>query len=218
MEQSFSSVIVRSNVVQALIELGSINEAARLLDAASQGKGSDANRFDCAAHATVGLLRGNQSDAQSLWTDYYGLPTQHLSHQMETARWELEFHFWCNAFEQAFDESHSLLERAAAAHNDRLSGYMLAFTGPLLVLAMRACADLAEHARVNSHSRDMPIIQRRADQLSELRRRVALDPFTPGPLRPNAPADRAQWRAEWSRLRGESDPRLWEHAAKRGMR
>jgi DNA-binding CsgD family transcriptional regulator len=35
----------------------------------------------------------------------------------------------------------------------------------------------------------------------------------PGPMRPTAAAHAATWQAEWSRLRGGSDPQLWEQAA-----
>jgi DNA-binding CsgD family transcriptional regulator len=96
-----------------------------------------------------------------------------------------------------------------------LAGPLLTFAGPLLVLALRACADLAEQARSGPNAEAWDAAQRRADQLFELHRGIQPDPFTAGALRPTAAADHASWHAERSRLRGEPNPGLWEQAATR---
>jgi DNA-binding CsgD family transcriptional regulator len=94
-----------------------------------------------------------------------------------------------------------------------LSGPLVTYAGLLLILALRACADLAEQARTTRDAEALEAPNRHAVQLAELHQKLTPDPFTPGPLRPTATADGATWQAEWSRLRGQSDVALWEQAA-----
>jgi DNA-binding NarL/FixJ family response regulator len=85
--------------------------------------------------------------------------------------------------------------------------------GWLLVIGMRACADLAGQAQA---SRDEPGTQAAlaaADDLTAWVNRMSGIPFTDHPYVATIPAERASWNAERSRLTGESDPAAWHTAA-----
>ena len=213
MDQSFRTAIVRWNVFEALTELGSVDAAARLIDPVSQEKVGLSTRFDYEARATLEMLRGNLDGAQQLRTEINGLPPTWLGFQGGTCVREVELDLWRGAPEVGFEESHALLVRAAEASQGILAGPLLAFAGPLLIVALRACVELAEHARATRDSEALIAAQRYADQLTDLHRKMRPDPFAPGPLRPAAAADNAMWQAERSRLRGEPESTLWEQAA-----
>jgi hypothetical protein len=115
----------------------------------------------------------------------------------------------------AFDHAHALLVEVAQASNGTLDGPLLTFAGPLLVLALRACADLAEQARTGRDGEALATAQQGAHQLYDLHHGMQPDPFTAGPLRPTAAGDHASWQAEGSRLRDEWDPWMWEQAGHR---
>jgi DNA-binding CsgD family transcriptional regulator len=212
-EQSFSAALVRANVCQALTELGAIDTAAQWIDPVSAEKPDPSTRFIYECRATLEMLRGNLDGAQQRWVDLRRLPPAILGHQVEAAPLEAELHLWRGSPNVAFDHAHALLVRIAEANPGTLSGPLLTFAGTLLVLALRAAADLAQRARADRNAEGLTAARRRAVQLSELYHGMKPDPFTPGPLRPTAGADHASWRAEGSRLQGESDAALWEQAA-----
>jgi DNA-binding CsgD family transcriptional regulator len=212
-DQSFHAAMLRANMFEALTERGSIDAAARLIDPVSQGTVSVTTRFDYEDRATLEMLRGNLDGAQKRQAELGRLPLGALSFQESFCIQESELQLWRGAPGVAFEQSHALLVRSAAADQGTLSGPLLTLAGRLLNLALRACADLAERARTSRDSEALNTAQRRADQLSELHQQVTPDPFTPGPLRPTAAADYAIWQAEWSRLRDESDAEMWEQAA-----
>ena len=134
------------------------------------------------------------------------LPAPPLAFRVDTGLRESELRLWLGEPAAAFDQLHALLVQTAGAAPP-------SWSGPLLILAIRACADLAEQARADRNADELAAAQTHADQLSALHQQVTEDPFTPGPRRLTAHADGLMWQAEWSRLRSESDPRLWERAA-----
>jgi hypothetical protein len=84
MDQLFRVAIIRWNVFDALVELGSITAAARLIDPVSQEKVSLSNRFDYDARATLEMLRGNLVEAKERWIEIRGLRPAWLGFQART--------------------------------------------------------------------------------------------------------------------------------------
>jgi DNA-binding CsgD family transcriptional regulator len=80
-------------------------------------------------------------------------------------------------------------------------------------MAVRAGADCLEQARADRDLEAEAAVLRQVQQLPGLRELLRPDPFTVGPMSSAADADRATWDAEWTRLRGASDPLLWKRAA-----
>ena len=158
------------------------------------------------------MLRGNLDGAQQHWTEIRALPPIGLALELGTIT-EAELYLWRGAPGIAFDHARALLVRIAEANHGVLVGPLLTFAGPVLVLALRACADLAEQASAERDAEALTTATRYAKQLSELHARMTPDPLTSGPLRPTAAADGATRQAEGSRLRGQSDVALWEQAA-----
>jgi DNA-binding CsgD family transcriptional regulator/tetratricopeptide (TPR) repeat protein len=86
--------------------------------------------------------------------------------------------------------------------------------GPLLVLGMRACADLAETARARRDDvAEADALAAAADLMSWVDR-LEVTPFIDHPANEYPAADRASWQAECSRLTRDNDPAAWAAAAK----
>jgi len=85
--------------------------------------------------------------------------------------------------------------------------------GWLLVVGMRACADLAEQARARRDESAVVAAEAAADGLAAWVGRVSGAPFTEHPFAVTIPAERATWEAERTRLAGTSDPDAWSRAA-----
>jgi hypothetical protein len=88
------------------------------------------------------------------------------------------------------------------------------FSGRLLVLGLRAAADLAVRATDTGDDTEAVAAADQATELETHRQRIDPDPFDPSrsPV-PTAAADTAGWAAERSRLEGHSDPAAWAMAA-----
>ena len=85
---------------------------------------------------------------------------------------------------------------------------------PLLILGMRACADLAETAQARRDEAAAAEAAATAADLMSWIDRLAVSPFTDLPGQVYPPAERASWEAECTRLNGASDPGAWSAAAK----
>jgi DNA-binding CsgD family transcriptional regulator len=212
-EQSYEAAGLRANVCEALTELGAIDAAGYRIGRESSKTPNISSRPIYELRAILEMLRGNLDDAHQRWSDLHRLAPTRLGLQVENEAGEIELELWLGLPDVAFGHAHSLLVRLAQANHGTLAGPLITFAGPLLILAQRACADLAEQARVDHDADAVNSAHENADQLVELHHGLTPDPFTEGPLRPTSIADHASWNAEWSRLRGASDPALWEQAA-----
>jgi ATP/maltotriose-dependent transcriptional regulator MalT len=85
--------------------------------------------------------------------------------------------------------------------------------GWLLVLGMRACADLAEQSRARRDESAAQAALTAAHDLSAWVDLASNIPFTDHPYVATIPAARASWNAERSRLTGTNDPAVWQAAA-----
>ena len=212
-DKSLGAAVLRANVVAALIELGSVNTAGRLIDPVTRGPVYQVTRLDYGARANVETLRGNLDAAERQWAEIRGTAADMAGLAIENCLLDADLHLWLRNPQTALEQAEAVLAESIEVNQGALSGLLHALTAPLLTLSVRACADLAEHARANQDDMALTVAQRRAAKLSEMHQQIQPDPFTLGPLRPTATADAATWQAEWTRLRGPSDPRSWEHAA-----
>jgi ATP/maltotriose-dependent transcriptional regulator MalT len=90
----------------------------------------------------------------------------------------------------------------------------VAFSGRLLLLALRALADQAERAVARRSERELQDVFAAADELAERARTLRGGPLLDPPAYVvTTAAVGAQWSGEWTRLRGESDPAFWLAAA-----
>ena len=108
--------------------------------------------------------------------------------------------------DEALGEVQRLLERLEGTN-------WVLFCGGLLVVGVRACADLAERARAR---RDQPAVRAAlaaADNLASWANREHDVPFTDHPFVATIPAARATWNAERSRTAGATNPSEWSVAA-----
>jgi DNA-binding CsgD family transcriptional regulator len=85
--------------------------------------------------------------------------------------------------------------------------------GWLLVIGMRACADLAGQAQASADEPGTQAALAAADDLAAWVRLMSGTPFTDHPYLATIPAERASWNAERSRLTEASDPTKWHTAA-----
>jgi DNA-binding NarL/FixJ family response regulator len=85
--------------------------------------------------------------------------------------------------------------------------------GWLLVIGMRACADLAGQARASADEPATQAAVDAADDLAAWVNRMSGTPFTDHPYLATIPAERASWNAERSRLTGPGEPAAWQTAA-----
>jgi DNA-binding CsgD family transcriptional regulator len=212
-DRSYAAAMVRANVCEALTELGAIDTVAEWIDPLSSGEPDPSTLPIYEVRTDLEMRRGNLDGVRQRWVALRRLPPPGLGHQVEANRSEVELHLWRGSPDVAFDHAHAFLVQVARANQGTLDGPLLTYAGPLLVLALRACADLAEQARADRNAEALTTAQRRAHRLSDLYLAMKPDPFAAGPLRPTAAGDHASWQAEGSRLRGESDPRSWEQAA-----
>jgi DNA-binding CsgD family transcriptional regulator len=85
--------------------------------------------------------------------------------------------------------------------------------GWLLVVGMRACAELAGHGRARRDDAMTRDALAAADELATWVEHTGSTPFADNPYVATIPAARASWEAERSRLSGAGDPSAWQAAA-----
>jgi DNA-binding CsgD family transcriptional regulator len=86
--------------------------------------------------------------------------------------------------------------------------------GDVLAAGMRACADLADHARARQDEAGVAAALAAADDLVAWLDHVEGVPFADHAAMARIPAERATWDAERFRVAGRSDPTAWAAAAK----
>lgn len=212
-DQSLIVTMLRSNVFEALIELGSIDDATVLIEPLSDGRPGVSTRLDYESRAMVEMLRGDLQQAHRRWLEIHALPPTPLAFQIDSWLRECELPLWRGEPQVALKRTIALLDATAQASQEGLTGSLAPFAGRLLVMAVRAGADCLEQARADRDCEAEAVALRQAQRLPGLCAALRPDPFTAGPMSPTADADRLCWLAEWARLRGESDPVLWERSA-----
>ncbi|MCA1671461.1 MAG: hypothetical protein LC799_04410, partial [Actinobacteria bacterium] len=173
---TFGTAILLSNAAQAMLELGDTQGAARLLDAVTGGQ---PNREDWAPHvgrAEVDLRRGLVDEAAQRLEI---APTCCVGTLVEVAR-EItqrvaEVALWRRAPGQALDAVERVLTELAGTEQE-------IFCGELLVLGLRAAADLAERGRARGDLPGQHDAQAGADRLTVALQQMDGRPFVDHPF------------------------------------
>jgi DNA-binding CsgD family transcriptional regulator len=205
---SFRTHTLRCIASGALVELGDLTRAAVIIDPFTNELPSDDTLDIHAARADLDLRRGNQEAAARFWTDNQQLlgMVAGLERRRWFVTWHLEYDLWSDDPTSSLPNALAVLEQLVGTDASRL-------TGPLLVLAARACADAADLARATSDADNLRAALQTADRVSNLRDSAKVDPFADHPAPVTTTADRCTWNAQWQRLRGKSDAVTWSQAA-----
>jgi DNA-binding CsgD family transcriptional regulator len=207
-EASSDAAILANNEAEALLARGRTAEAGALIDPLT-AEPPDRDRW--AVHqcrVEIDMLRGDLEAAT--WRQQQIDAIGHIGN-IERAREGLqlsaELALWAGRPADALQQVRQALAPFTAPDLTILFGW-------LLVLGMRACADLAERARARRDGYAARDALAAADGLASWVEQMAGTPFTDHPFVAAIPAARATWDAERTRVAGTSDPAAWRAAAK----
>jgi len=190
----------------ACFELGRWDDALHWAELAT-AYGGHANEFAAALAALISACRGDEPQRSATIAESWpaAWPTM-------AAKWYCE---WLAEGHLARGRPDSALAAVTDALTHLTGKREALFGGRLLVLGLRAAADLAARAADTGDDTAAWAAAAHASQLDTLRNRIDPDPFDPAhtPV-PTVAADTASWDAEWSRLQGHSDPDAWAAAAR----
>jgi DNA-binding CsgD family transcriptional regulator len=197
-----------SNASEALLACGRTAEAWALIGPLTGGPPDPDHLAVHQARAEIDLLRGEIEAAVRRRRLLDALPVRLSSVDLarESAPRAAELATWAGRPGDALAGAQRVLPVLDTPN-------LTIFCGWLLAVGMRACADLAEHARAG---RDEPAAQAAvaaADGLASWADQVSAGPFTEHPFVAAIPAERATWEAERTRLAGTGDPDAWRRAA-----
>jgi DNA-binding CsgD family transcriptional regulator len=205
-ESAMGALISLDNAIEGLLARGSTSEAAALIDPLISGPVDPGNFPGHAARARIDLVRGElEAAAHRLAQINVGPSTPFAA---ELARDSAEVALWAGRPREALDVVRRELEGPTRSNS-------VIFSGWLLALGIRACADLAERARARRDKPALRVALAAADDLVAWVDREHEVPFTEHPAVAAIPAARATWDAERSRTAGASDPAAWRVAAAR---
>jgi DNA-binding CsgD family transcriptional regulator len=206
---SLRAAVLAFNACEALLASGLMADAAALIDPLTTGTPDLLHWPAHEARAEIDLLLGDIAAAgwrrQQIDALFDGV--RHAEFAAKSAQRAIELALWDGRPGDALTEAQGELPLYQTP--DLAVG-----CGWLLVLGMRACADLAEHARAR---RDEPAAEDAvvaADGLVLWTERMGGAPFLDHTYVAAIPAERATWEAERTRLAGPSDPQVWGGAAK----
>jgi DNA-binding CsgD family transcriptional regulator len=200
--------MLRGNVCGPLVELGDIDSAAALIDPVTAGEPDWDTSVLHLNRIAVDLLRGRLSEAARRWTDC--APFVDVLFDKAAIPWCrmlcLELAVWRTDPDEALAAALTTLADVADTHvNPWAAG--------LYTMTLRAYADRAELARAAGNAQRLRAVRAAAARLDDIRTQARIDPFAPQLLPVTCAAHGRSWRAEWSRVRGESDAAGWEQAA-----
>jgi DNA-binding CsgD family transcriptional regulator/tetratricopeptide (TPR) repeat protein len=206
---SIDANIAISNAAEALLAQGRTAEAAELVDPLTNGP-ADLDHFPLhGLRSEIDLLRGNIAGAADR-QQQIRIAAGHiasLDNAREVAQRAAEIALWAGRPENGLAEVRETIARYPVSDLTILCGW-------LLVLGMRACADLAGQGRARRDESATPAALAAAADLGAWVDRMGGAPFADHPFVATIPAERATWYAERSRLAGASDPAAWHAAAK----
>jgi tetratricopeptide (TPR) repeat protein len=135
MAHSHLPALLRGNLFEALVDVGRVDAAARLIDPFSQDEPGVSARQNYEARADLEMLRGNIADARRRWTELHALPPTPLAWRAESLLWEAETLLWDGNADAAANESLALLSEILEATDGALTGdFMLPLMGGSLTL------------------------------------------------------------------------------------
>jgi ATP/maltotriose-dependent transcriptional regulator MalT len=196
------------NAAAALLAQARTVDAADLIDPLTDEPVNHDQWRPQLCRAEIDLLRGDVAAAAERVQQVKSVMSRQASvdRAREIAQCAAEVALWTGRPEDGLADVREALARHQSAE-------WTIRCGRLLVIGMRACADLAGQARA---TRDEPATQTAVDAADELAawvNRMSGTPFTDHPYVATIPAERASWNAERSRLTGPSEPAAWQTAA-----
>jgi ATP/maltotriose-dependent transcriptional regulator MalT len=204
----FEAVILIFNAAEGLIGMGRTTDAAELVDPETEGPPERDRWILHQMRAELDLLRGDVEAATQRLQQTRTLPVGgNVDFNRELAQRIAEVAVWARRPRDALDQVEQVLERLVDTD-------VVPFSGWLLALGMRACADLSESARARRDAEGVDAALAAADRLRAWLERMGGTPFDEHPFIATIPADRATWEAERTRLTGDPDPMAWTNAAK----
>jgi DNA-binding CsgD family transcriptional regulator len=200
----FGTTILLWIAVDGLLGRGRTAEAGALIDPRTTGPVEREQWVLHQCRADIDLRRGDVgAAAQRLRELEIGAS---LEFALEIGQRVAEVAVWAGRPEEALEEVQQVVERL------RETGWML-FSGWLLAVGMRACADLAERGRARRDDDAVRAALAAADDLASWVEHEAGVPFTDHPYVASIPAARATWEAERGRAAGENNSTTWSVAA-----
>ncbi len=207
-QDTFEALLIRSNTLEALRELGRTADMASLVVPTTTAL----TRSTALAHSDIAALRlaeGDLAAAARFWDDNAALLGDWgLQFDREFRLLRDEFLLWAGRADEVGPDALAVLQPLALTAESALAG-------GLLVLAMRACADRAVAARMVDDAAGAAAATSDAQELIALAESCVSDPFADRDVPITATADAASWRAERSRVAGAQDAGAWAEAATR---
>jgi ATP/maltotriose-dependent transcriptional regulator MalT len=200
---------VAANAAEALLAQGCTTEAAELIDPLTDEPLANIDHY--AVHelrAEIDLLRGNVEAAAARLQQIKSVVGRigRIEDAGEIAQRTAEALVWAGRPADGLAEVREVLDRYQATDWTIHCGW-------LLVLGMRACADLAGQGRARRDEPATQVALAAAGDLAAWVDGTGGTPYTDHPYMATIPAARASWNAERSRLSSASDPAAWQAAA-----
>jgi DNA-binding CsgD family transcriptional regulator len=195
-----------ANAAEAMLARGRTAEAAELIDPLTDAPPDPFHYPVHGLRAEIDLLRGDVGAAAGrLWQIRSVVGS--IDDAGEIARLAAEVTLWAGRPGEGLAEVQGALARYQATDWAIQCGW-------LLVVGMRACADLAGQGRARRDESAVQAALAASAELAACVDQLGGAPFTDHPYVATIPAARATWDAERSRLAGPSDPAAWHTAAK----
>jgi DNA-binding NarL/FixJ family response regulator len=206
LEQHAYAQLLRSNVFEALAELGRPADGEDLIRRATESTPTSGASFDHMTRAIVDMLAGDLVAATDRWAavDAVTHPKNLTYGGNLVDRGALDL--WAQRPRDALSRIQGVPQPLDAAQYRR-------FTAAILTTGVRACADLAEDARARHDVVGEAEARKAAQDLASAHDAMARDPFALHPYWTTGGAEGASWAAELTRLAGMSDPDAWADAA-----
>jgi DNA-binding CsgD family transcriptional regulator/tetratricopeptide (TPR) repeat protein len=209
LQDSLPAVNLTTNACGVLIETGQTAAAGALIDPLTSGPPDPHRVYIHLCRVEIDMLRGDLEAAQRRLGQAQAM-TAGLAGGFRGQDYApflaAELALWTGRPGEA------LAEITSALH--ALSLPIVSTAGGLLMLGMRACADLAETARARRDDAAQADALAAVADLESWVDRLEVRPFTDHPTDMYPPAERATWQAERTRLTGDSDQAAWAAAAK----
>ena len=201
--------LAAANAAEAMLARGRTAEAAELIDPLTDAPPVNPDHYLVhGLRAEIDLLRGDGEGAAGRLQQIrsVGGRISNVDNAGEIGRRTAEVAVWAGRPADGLIAVREVLARYQSTDWTIQCGW-------LLVVGMRACAELAEQGRAR---RDEPATRAAVAAAGDLAAwvdRTGGIPFTDHPYVATIPAARANWEAERTRLTGASDPAAWQAAA-----
>ena len=199
--------IAASNAAEAMLARGRTAEAAQLIDPLTDEPPARGNYPVHGLRVEIDLLRGDGEAAASRLRQVKSVIGRISSDDAcEIAQLAADVAIWAGRPADGLAEVQEVLATYEATDWAVQWGW-------LLVVGMRACAELAGQGRARRDDSATQGALAAAGELVAWVERTGGAPFADHPYVATIPAARASWDAERSRLSGAGDPTAWQAAA-----